>query len=85
MSKWILSIIVFLISILITGYFGFFVIIFLVGPHSDILPDVVHIPAGVFLLTLIIGIPVLIGWKTFNYLKLKEQKNIQNNKFGNEE
>ena len=84
MIKWIFSLLAFLFSLAVTGFIGFYTAILLIGPHSDILPDVVHIPVGVLLLILIVGIPLLLGRKFFYHLKLKEQKNIQNKKFGNE-
>ncbi|MBK9096578.1 MAG: hypothetical protein IPM14_00380 [bacterium] len=83
MIKWIVSLFVFLFSLAVIGVAGFFFTIFLIGPHSDILPDDVHIPVGLFLLTLIIGIPLLLWMKSFNYLKRKEQKIIQKKEFGN--
>lgn len=83
MMKWIVSLFIFLFSLAVIGVAGFYFTIFLIGPHSDILPDDVHIPVGLFLLTLIIGISFLLGMKSFNYLKRKEQNIIREKEFGN--
>ena len=76
MTKWILSSVVFIFSLAVTGFIGFYVAIFLVGPHSDILPEVIHVPVGIILLIIIIGIPLWLGRKTFLRLKRKEENNL---------
>lgn len=76
MNKWILSSIVIILTLVITVFIGFYAAIFLIGPHSDILPEVIHVPVGIILLIIIIGLPFLIGRKTFAYLKSKEENTI---------
>ena len=76
MTKWILGSVVFILSLAITGFIGFYVAIFLVGPHSDILPEVIHVPVGIILLIIIIGIPLWLGRKTFLHFKRKEKNNL---------
>jgi hypothetical protein len=51
---------------------GFYPAIFLIGPHSDVLPEILQFPVGLFLLILIIGIPVWLSIKTFMKFKMKE-------------
>jgi uncharacterized transporter YbjL len=76
MTKWILSSVVFILSLAITGFIGFYVAIFLVGPHSDILPEVIHAPVGIMLLIIIIGFPAWLGRKIFVQVKRKEKNNL---------
>ena len=76
MTKWILSSAVFILSLAVTVFIGFYLAIFLIGPHSDILPEVIHVPVGIILLTIIIGIPSWLGRKTFLRFKLKEKNNL---------
>jgi hypothetical protein len=68
-----LSLVVFILSLAVTGFIGFYVAIFLVGPHSDILPEIIHVPVGIILLIIIIGIPLWLGRKTFLMFKRKEK------------
>jgi hypothetical protein len=76
MTKWILSYAVFILSLAVTVFIGFYLAIFLIGPHSDILPEVIHVPVGIILLTLIIGVPSWLGRKAFVQFKLKEKNNL---------
>jgi len=76
MKKWMLSPVVFILSLAVTVFFGFYVAIFLVGPHSDILPEIIHIPVGIILLIVIIGIPFWLGRKIFLQFKRKEKNNL---------
>ena len=76
MTKWILASVVIILCLAVTGFIGFYVAIFLVGPHSDILPEVIHIPVGIILLIIIIGIPLWLGRKTFLRFKRKENNNL---------
>ena len=76
MTKWILSSAVFILSLAVSVFIGFYLAIFFIGPHSDILPEVIHVPVGILLLTIIIGIPSWLGRKTFNQFKLKEKNNL---------
>jgi hypothetical protein len=64
-KKWILSIIVFLFVLALTGVAGFFVAIFLAGPHSDFLPGALQIPVGVIIWTAVFGVPIWLARKTF--------------------
>jgi len=74
MTKWILSSAVFILSLAVTVFIGFYLAIFLIGPHSDILPEVIHVPVGIILLLIIIGIPLWLGRKIFLQFKRKEKK-----------
>jgi hypothetical protein len=76
MTKWILSSAVFILLLAVTVFIGFYLAIFLIGPHSDILPEVIHVPVGIILLTIIIGIPSWLGRITFIQFKLKEKNNL---------
>lgn len=71
MTKWILSSVVFILSLAITVFIGFYAAIFLIGPHSDILPEALHVPAGIILLIIIVGIPLWLGRKIFVAYKRK--------------
>ena len=71
MKKWIISIAVFILSFAVTAFVGFYTAIFLVGPHSDVLPEILQFPVGLLLLLLIIGIPLLIARKIFIKLNKK--------------
>jgi len=74
MIKWIFSFLVFTLSLSANLFVGFYIAIFLIGPHSDILPHWLHIPVGIFLLIIIIGIPALLGNKAYIFLKRRENK-----------
>lgn len=74
MKKWIISIVVFIISFTLTILIGFYAAIFLIGPHSDILPEILQVPVGIILLIVTIGIPVWFGRKTFYHFGIKEKK-----------
>ena len=76
MTKWILGSMVFILCLAVTGFIGFYVAIFLVGPHSDILPEMFHVPVGLLLLMIIIGVPFWFGRKTFVHFKIKEKNNL---------
>jgi len=78
MKKWIISSLVLILSLAVTVFIGFYVAIFLIGPHSDILPDWLHIPVGIIMLVLILGIPVWLGRKTFHQFRHKENNNLSN-------
>lgn len=75
MNKWIFGSSVFIVSLALTAFVGFYVAIFLIGPHSDVLPDWLHLPVGIILLILILGIPVWLGLKTFYHFRHKEKNN----------
>ena len=74
MNKWILVSGVFILSLAITVFIGFYTAIFLIGPHSDILPEILYIPLGILLLILVVGIPIWLGRKAFVKLNHKENK-----------
>ena len=73
MKKWIISISVFILSFAVSAFVGFYGAIFLVGPHSDVLPEILQVPVGLLLWLLIIGIPFLIARKTFKKLNHKKE------------
>jgi len=74
MRNWIISILAIIISISVTGFIEFYAAIFLVEPHSDILPEILQVPVGILLLIVTTGIPVWFGRKTFDHFRIKEQK-----------
>jgi hypothetical protein len=76
MKKWMFSLVVFILSLAVTGFVGFYVAIFLVGPHADILPEVIHAPVGIILLIIIVASPLWLGRKTFLQFKRKEKNNL---------
>lgn len=78
MKKWIVSSLVFILTLAITAFVGFYIAIFLIGPHSDVLHDWLHIPVGIILLVLILGIPVWVGRKTFHHFSHKGINNLSN-------
>ena len=73
MKKWIISIAVFILSFAVTAFVGFYGAIFLVGPHSDVLPEILQVPVGLLLWLLIIGIPLLIARGIFKKLNHKKE------------
>jgi protein-S-isoprenylcysteine O-methyltransferase Ste14 len=74
--KWILSFVVLILSLAVTVFVGFYVAIFLVGPHADTLPEMFHVSVGLLLLMIIIGVPFWLGRKTFLQFKRKEKNNL---------
>jgi hypothetical protein len=74
--KWILSLLIFILSLSVTLFVGFYMAIFLIGPHTSILPQAFFIPVGLFLLILVIGIPVWLTRFTIHHLKEKEKNNL---------
>ncbi len=72
MKYWFLTIAVFLGSLLATAVIGFFLGVLLVGPHSDILPSVLHIPVGLMLWLFVLGLPLWLARLT--YRKLQRRK-----------
>jgi hypothetical protein len=71
MKKWIISIAAFLFSFAAISVISFYAAIFLVGPHSSILPEIFFVPVALLLLALTLCIPALIFYKTFKRLKTK--------------
>ena len=69
MKKWVVSIVVFVLSLAVTGFIGFYSAIFLIGPHSDILPEIFRVPVGLLLLIIIIGVPTWFSKKIFKRFK----------------
>jgi len=78
MKKWMIILLVFILTLAVTAFVGFYTAMFLIGPHSDVLHDWLHIPVGIILLVLIIGIPVWFGRKTFHRFRHKEKNNLSN-------
>jgi len=72
MKKWIISVAVFVLSFAVMAFVGFYGAIFLVGPHSDVLPEILQVPIGLLLWLLIIGIPLLIARIIFKKLNHKK-------------
>ena len=73
MKKWVVSALVFLGSLLATASLGFFLALILVGPHSDILPRVLHVPVGLLLWSGVLGIPAWLSWITYRKFKAREK------------
>jgi hypothetical protein len=73
-KQWVAIIAVFLGSLLVTAFVGFFLALILVGPHSDILPGVLRVPAGLLLWSGVLGIPSWLSWAT--YRKFKRRDNV---------
>jgi hypothetical protein len=76
MKKWIISLLVFILSLVFTVFIGFYAEIFLIGPHTGILPQNFFILVAIFLLLIIVGIPVWLGRKAFYHFKHKEISNL---------
>jgi hypothetical protein len=67
MKKWVLSILVFLVTLAILTFFGFFLVIFLAGPHSDILPEYLAAPVFFTVLFFVLAVPSWLAFKTFKF------------------
>ncbi len=65
MKKWVLSILVFFAAFAIMAFFGFFLAIFLAGPHSDILPEYLKSPVFLLILFAVLAVPSWLGYKIF--------------------
>jgi hypothetical protein len=65
MKKWILSLLVFLLSFSALALISFYAAIFLTGPHSDILAETIYLPVRLLLLLLVIGLPLWLAHKIF--------------------
>jgi len=74
LKKWILSLVVFVVSIAVTAIAGFFLGIFLVGPHSDTLPRALQVPVGLGIWAGVLGIPIWLSYKTFTIYKSRENE-----------
>ena len=70
MKKWVISILVFLISFTLLAFLGLFLAIFIAGPHSDVLPEFMASPIFFILLFVVFAIPVWLAYKV--YQKLSE-------------
>lgn len=74
MKKWFLSIAVFSGSLVLTAACGLVVGLFVAGPHSDLLPEILRIPAGLAIWIAILGIPVWLASKVFSRYAQKEKQ-----------
>ena len=74
MIKWIFSGVVFLLLLGLTAFAGFYLAVFLIGPHSDILPDFFQAPVSLIILAGVLVIPFLVAKKA--YFFLKKQSNV---------
>lgn len=74
MKKWIIAITVFILSFALMIIIGFYAAIFLIGPHSGILPQFLFIPVGLLLVVLILGIPLLLAKSTYLGIDRNENK-----------
>lgn len=73
MRKWVLSIIVFILTFIPVAGLGVFLGLLLVGPHSDIIKDPFRVPIGAGLWVCAIGIPLWMSWKMYFYAREKEK------------
>jgi len=74
MKQWLTIIAVFLGSLLATAFVGFLLALILVGPHSDILPHVLHVPVGLLLWLVVLGIPSWLSWITYRKIKRRDNE-----------
>lgn len=74
MKKWLTSIVVFICAAVVTAVVGFFLGLFLVGPHSDLLPKILRVPTGLLIWAAVVGVPVWLAHKTFSTYAAKEKK-----------
>jgi hypothetical protein len=72
MLKWILSVLIFLVTLAVLAFFGFFLAIFLAGPHSDILPEYFKSPAFITILFVVLAIPSWLAYKIFQRLNSRK-------------
>lgn len=77
MKKWLLTLVTFVFTLLLTATLAFFLAIFLVGPHSDIVPEPFQAPVGITLWALTLGTPLWASYRVY--------KNINRNKNNNRE
>lgn len=70
MKLWILTLLVYIAALIPVAALGFFLAIFLVGPHGGILPNILRIPVGIMLWISVICIPLWIAYKM--YIKFKK-------------
>lgn len=73
MKKWILSFAVFAGSLVLTAVCGLVLGLFLVGPHSDLLPEILRIPAGLAIWIAVLGIPAWLSSRVFSRYAKKEK------------
>ena len=66
--------IVFFVALVLMATLGFFVGIALVGPHSDVLPTALRVPAGLLIWAAILGVPIWLSYKTFLKCKVGEKE-----------
>jgi membrane protein DedA with SNARE-associated domain len=65
MKKWIFSILAFSLTFPVMLFFGFFLVILLAGPHSDILPGFLHLPVVLLILLIVLTVPAWLAYKIF--------------------
>lgn len=65
MKRWLLTLLVYIISLAVIATVAFFLALFLVGPHGGILPDALHLPTGILLWICVIAIPLWTGYRTY--------------------
>lgn len=64
-GRWLLSTVVFLLALLPAAAAGLLLALFLVGPHSDLLPATLRAPVGIAIWALVLGLPAWFAWRTF--------------------
>ncbi len=74
MKQWMVILAVFLGSLLVTVPVGLFLGLLLVGPHSDILPQVLRVPVGLLLWLAVPGVPSWLSWIAYRKLKHKRDQ-----------
>ena len=64
--KYALTALTYLVSLALVGVVSFFVVIFLAGPHADLLPEPLEVVVGVVGLLAVLLLPILAArtvWK----------------------
>lgn len=74
MNKWFVSVAVFIGTGAVMAVIGFFLGLFLVGPHSDLLPEVLRVPVGLLIWVGVLGVPAWLSYKVFLKHVSREQR-----------
>ena len=73
LKKWLLSAVAFICAAGLTAVVGILLGLLLVGPHSDLLPEVLRAPTGLLIWAGVLGIPVWLSYKVFSKYASKEE------------
>ena len=72
MKKWIVSVVVLIVSLGFMAMAGVFGVLVFFGPHSDTLPQVLQVPVVLLIWIAVLGVPIFLSYKTF--LKYSKQE-----------